>query len=66
MITEQLPLLRRQLGGIYKELNKNLTTIKVLGPYAIGPEGYDSPEEAVFYDPSFSGSLYEPDTWEED
>lgn len=49
-----------------KELNKNLTTIKVLGPYAIGPEGYDSPEEAVFCDPSFSGSLYEPDTWEED
>ena len=37
------------------ELKQN--TIRVLGPYLVGPDGYPSVEEAVICDLNFSGSL---------
>lgn len=50
----------------YGELDRNLTTIKTLGPYLIGTEGYENAEEAVLCDPEFTGSLDDPETWEEE
>lgn len=49
----------------YGDLDRSLDTIKVLGPYLIGPEGYENAEEATLCDPEFSGSLDDPETWEE-
>lgn len=37
--------------------------VRVLGPYEVGPGGYETVEEAVANDPRFYGLLDDPTTW---